>query len=254
MWDKPTLLNWLANLLFALAVAMMFYGILFAIVHLPIFPIREVKVTGEIKHVSEEQVKLIVAKHLKGNFFTLDLIKTRDAFVKLPWARNVSVRRRWPDTLSVEIEEHKVLARWGDIALVNTRGELFHAASDAELPVFYGPGESVRDVTKHYASFSKILNVADIKIARVSLSPRRAWEIKTNKDLLIALGREEKGREKVNTRLKKFTAAYEAVLKHLSAEIKYADLRYPNGFAVRKPKKLSMRVLPAVSGKTLETV
>ena len=45
-------------------------------------------------------------------------------------------------------------------------------------------------------------------------------------------------------RLDKFTAVYQAVLSHLNAEIKYADLRYPNGFAVRKPKKLSMQVLP----------
>ncbi len=244
MWDKPSALNWLANLLFALAVLMMFYGLLFVVVHLPIFPIREVKVIGQVNHVNEAQVRLIVDQHLKGNFFTLDLVKTRDAFEKLPWARNVSVRRRWPDTLSVQIEEHKALARWGDIALVNTRGELFHAASDVKLPVFYGPGESVKTVTKQYASFSKILNVADIKVTQLSLSPRRAWEIRTNQGLQIALGREEQGRERVNARLKKFTAAYEAVLKHLDAEIKYADLRYPNGFAVRKPKKLSMQVLP----------
>ncbi len=247
MWDKPGILNWLANLLFALAVAMMFYGLLFVVVHLPIFPIREVKVIGEVSHVSEAQVQLIVDQHLKGNFFTLDLVKARDAFEKLPWARNVSVRRRWPDTLSVQIEEHQALARWGDIALVNTRGELFHAASDVNLPVFYGPGDSVKMVTKQYASFSKILNVADIKIAHVSLSPRQAWEIKTNQGLLIALGREEQDREKVNARLKKFTAAYEAVLKHLDAEIKYADLRYPNGFAVRKPKKLSMQGWPVAA-------
>lgn len=244
MWDKPGLLNWFANLLFALAVAMLFYGVLYVLVHLPIFPIREVRVVGEVKHVNEAQVKLIVDRHLKGNFFTLDLIRTRDAFEKLPWARNVSVRRRWPDTLRVEIEEHKALARWGDIALVNTRGELFHAASDVRLPVFFGPGDSVKEVAKYYTGFSKVLNIADINIIRVSLSARRAWEIKTDTDLRIALGREEVGREKVNTRLKKFTAAYESVLKHLNADIKYVDLRYPNGFAVRKPKELSMRTVP----------
>ncbi|MCL4167118.1 UNVERIFIED_CONTAM: hypothetical protein GTU68_032477 [Idotea baltica] len=244
MWDKPLILNWLANFFYAVFVVLMLYGVLFAFVHLPIFPIREVKVIGEVTHVNQEQVRLIVAKHLKGNFFTLDLIKTRDAFEKLPWARNVSVRRRWPDALSVEIEEHKVLARWGDAALVNTRGELFHAATDTELPIFKGPENGVKEVTKHYASFRRILKSADIKIARVSLSPRRAWEIKTNKNLLIALGREEKGREKVNIRLKKFATVYESLLSHLGVEIKYADLRYPNGFAVRKPKKLSMQVLP----------
>ena len=88
MWDKPRLLNWIANLLFALSVVLMLYSVLFVVVHLPIFPIREVKVDGQLTHVNREQIKLIVAKHLKGNFFTLDLIKTRDAFEKLPWARD----------------------------------------------------------------------------------------------------------------------------------------------------------------------
>ena len=116
MWDKPTLLNWIANLLFALSVVAMLYAALYAVVHLPIFPLREVKIDGQLNHVSREQVKLIVGKHLKGNFFTLDLTKARDAFEKLPWARNVSLRRRWPDQLEVVVEEHQELARWGSIA------------------------------------------------------------------------------------------------------------------------------------------
>jgi len=239
MWDKPSLLNWLANFIYAISVVLMLYGALYVLVHLPIFPIREVKVIGAINHVNREQVQLIVAKHLKGNFFTLDLVKTRDAFEKLPWARTVSVRRRWPDALNVEIEEHNALARWGDIALVNTHGELFHAATDANLPLFYGPSDGVKEVTKQYAEFSKILNTADIKIAQVSLSPRRAWVIKTEKNLVISLGRLD-----MTARLKKFAVVYASVLSHLNAEIKYADLRYPNGFAVRKPQKLSMQVLP----------
>lgn len=239
MWDKPALLNWLANLFFAISVVLFIYGVLFVFVHLPIFPIREVKISGASDHVNREQVQLIVDAHLKGNFFTLDLVKTREAFEKLPWARSVSVRRRWPDALNVEIEEHVALARWGDIALVNTRGELFHAASDAELPMFYGPGDGVKEVTKQFADFSKILSRADIKVKQITLSPRRAWEIKTDENLIISLGRLD-----MAARLDKFTAVYQAVLSHLNAEIKYADLRYPNGFAVRKPKKLSMQELP----------
>jgi len=247
MWDKPRLLNWIANFLFALAVVLMLYAVLFVVVHLPIFPIREVKVDGQLAHVNREQIKLIVAKHLKGNFFTLDLIKTRDAFEKLPWARNVSVRRRWPDKLDVVIEEHKTLARWGNIALVNTHGELFQAATDAELPVFYGPGDGVLEVTKSYGSYSQILNKADIKIAQVTLSPRRAWEIKTNKSLLIALGRTD-----MDVRLSKFASAYQSTLSQLNVKVLYADLRYPNGFAVRKPispqaKLIAPKPLPTLA-------
>lgn len=252
MWDKPRLLNWIANFLFAMAVVLMLYAVLFVVVHLPIFPIREVKVDGQLTHVNREQIKLIVAKHLKGNFFTLDLIKTRDAFEKLPWARNVSVRRRWPDKLDVAIEEHQALARWGNIGLVNTHGELFQAATDADLPVFYGPGDGVMEVTKSYGNYSQILNKADIRIAQVTLSPRRAWEIKTDKELLIALGRVD-----MEARLNKFAGAYKSTLGQLNVKVVYADLRYPNGFAVRKPiglkpataKPLPVKATPAVPVK-----
>ena len=258
MWDKPRLLNWIANLLYALSVVLMLYALLFIVVHLPIFPIREVKVDGQLAHVNREQIKLIVAKHLKGNFFTLDLEKTRDAFEKLPWARNVSVRRRWPDKLDVVIEEHQALARWGNIALVNTHGELFQAAADAELPVFYGPGDGVLEVTTNYGAYSQVMNQANIKIAQVSLSPRRAWEIKTDKGLVIALGREE-----MQARLSKFARAYQSTLSQLNVNVAYADLRYPNGFAVRKPANLIYKqmldktldnALPAKSVKPIPAV
>ncbi len=246
MWDKPRLLNWMANFLFALAVVLFLYALLFVVVHLPIFPIREVKVDGQLMHVNREQIKLIVAKHLKGNFFTLDLEKTRDAFEKLPWARNVSVRRRWPDKLDVVIEEHQALARWGNIALVDTHGELFQAATDADLPVFYGPGDGVIEVTTNYGAYSQIMNKANIKIVQVSLSPRRAWEIKADKGLVIALGRED-----MQARLRKFARAYQSTLSQLNVNVAYADLRYPNGFAVRKPVNLNYK---SVLDKTLSTL
>ncbi len=246
MWDKPRLLNWMANFLFALAVVLFLYALLFVVVHLPIFPIREVKVDDQLMHVNREQIKLIVAKHLKGNFFTLDLEKTRDAFEKLPWARNVSVRRRWPDKLDVVIEEHQALARWGNIALVDTHGELFQAATDADLPVFYGPGDGVIEVTTNYGAYSQIMNKANIKIVQVSLSPRRAWEIKADKGLVIALGRED-----MQARLSKFARAYQSTLSQLNVTVAYADLRYPNGFAVRKPVNLNYK---SVLDKTLSTL
>src|SRR5450830_199770 len=230
MWDKPALLNWIASLLFALSVVVMLYAALFAVVHLPIFPLREVKVDGQLSHVSREQIKLIVDKHLKGNFFTLDLLKARDAFEKLPWARNVSLRRRWPDRLEVVIEEHQELARWGSIALVDTHGELFHAASGSDLPIFYGPGDGVIEIASQYGEFSKALKVANLDIANLTLTPRRAWQVTTENGMVIELGRVE-----MQARLEKFVSVYSATISGLNKKIAYADLRYPNGFAVRKP-------------------
>jgi cell division protein FtsQ len=230
MWHKPTLLNWIANLLFALSLVVMLYAVLYAVVHLPIFPLREVKVDGQLNHVSREQVQLIVAKHLKGNFFTLDLVKARSAFEKLPWARKVSVRRRWPDRLEVMIEEHQALARWSSVALVNQQGELFHAASGSDLPVFYGPNDGVIEVASQYDAFNKVLKTANLEIALLALTPRRAWQITTNNGIVIELGRVD-----MQPRLEKFASVYISTIAGLNKKITYADLRYPNGFAVRKP-------------------
>lgn len=230
MWDKPALLNWIANLLFAMSVVVMVYAVLYVVVHLPIFPLREVKVEGQLSHVSREQIKLIAAKHMKGNFFTLDLVKTRDAFEKLPWARSVSLRRRWPDKLEVSIEEHQELARWGSVALVNTHGELFHAASGSDLPVFYGPGDGVIEVASQYGEFNKTLKTAGLEISNLALTPRRAWQVTTTNGMVIELGRVE-----MQARLDKFANVYATTIAGLNKKISYADLRYPNGFAVRRP-------------------
>ena len=243
MWDKPTLLNWIANLLFALSIVFMLYATLFVVVHLPIFPLREVKVEGKLNHVNREQVKLIVAKHLKGNFFTLDLVKARNAFEKLPWARNVSLRRRWPDKLEVVIEEHQALARWGTIALVNTHGELFHAASGSDLPMFYGPGDGVIEVAAQFGEFSKALKKANLQIANLALTPRRAWQVTTTSGMVVELGRVE-----MQPRLEKFVSVYSSTIAGLNMKVTYADLRYPNGFAVRRP----MEATPAIENKGKE--
>ncbi len=232
MWDKPQALNWLANFLYALAFVLFLYGLLFVVVHLPIFPLKEVRVNGELSHVNREQISLIVKRHLKGNFFTLDLVQTRDAFRKLPWVRNVSVRRRWPDKIEVVVEEHQEMARWGNIALVNSYGELFHAASDSELPVFYGPGDGVKEVAEHFGSYSKLIETTGMRISQLALTPRRAWQITTNKKMVIELGREQ-----MDIRLTKFVSVYQSTLKQLGVNVRYADLRYPNGFAVRRPQQ-----------------
>jgi cell division protein FtsQ len=230
VWDKPQILNWIANALFAVAFVLFMYAVLFTVVHMPIFPLREIRVEGELKHVTREQVKLIASHYLRGNFFTVNLVKTREAFQKLPWARNVSVRRRWPNRLEVVIDEQQELARWGNIALVNTHGELFHAASDADLPVFYGPGDGIKEVAERFGAFNQLVNPIGLKVVEVTLTPRRSWQITTNKGLVIALGREE-----MEERLNRFTGVYAKTLGSVKGNLTYVDLRYPNGFAVRNP-------------------
>jgi cell division protein FtsQ len=230
MWDKPQILNWLANLLFGLASLIILYAGLLLLVHSPLFPVRQIHVEGSLSHVTKEQLQYIVRNELKGTFFTLDLDHTRSSFEKLPWVRQVNLRRRWPDRLEVTIEEHVALARWGTVALLNTYGERFDAASNDALPVLEGPDGSEFELAQGYLAFRDQLKTIERKPTHIWLSARRAWRIELDQGLTLEIGRDN-----VEGRLARFVDAYPRTLAGLGASVQYVDLRYPNGFAMRLP-------------------
>ena len=157
MWDRPALMNGLANALYAVAAVLALYIAWTLAARLPVFALREVRVGGELAHVTRDQIEGVVQRELKGNFFTLDLAATRASFEKLPWVRKASVRRQWPARLDVALEEHVPLARWARAALVNTHGEVFQAAYDGELPVFIGPEGMAREIAIQFRYFRSSL-------------------------------------------------------------------------------------------------
>lgn len=231
MWDRPDVLNRLADMLVAGAVLLAIYGAVHVVVRLPLFPLREVRVASALTHVTSEDIETVIKREIKGNFFTLDLAATRAAFEKLPWVRKGGVRRHWPARLDVTLEEHAPLARWGKRALVNTHGEVFEAVYAGALPVFVGPTESAKEIAIQYEYFRRSLAAIGKTPVQVRLSPRRAWEVRLDSGPTLELGR-----ERVEARLAQFVAAYSRTLGRLERRIDYVDLRYANGFAVRIPE------------------
>jgi cell division protein FtsQ len=239
MWDRPDALNRIADLLIALAVLLLLYGALHSVLRLPVFPLREVRVTNAVALVTREQVETLIRREINGNFFTLDLAAARTAFASLPWVRNVSMRRRWPDRLEVTLEEHVPLARWGNLALVNNHGEVFNAAYAGNLPLFVGPPESAKEIAIQFEYFRRSLAAIGKVPAQVQVTPRRAWQIRIEGGPTLELGREQ-----VEARLARFVGAYGRTLGRLDRRIDFVDLRYANGFAVRIPELRDERTAP----------
>jgi cell division protein FtsQ len=230
MWDRPDLLNRVANALLAAAALLTAYAAVWWIVRLPVFALREVHVTGEARHVTRAQVEAIVNSELKGTFFTLNLTRTRSTFEKLPWVREVNLRRRWPARLEVSVVEHVPLARWGNQALVNTHGEVFQAAFDGKLPTFVGPAGSAREIAIQYEFFRRSLSALGTPVL-VQLTPRGAWQVRLEGGPTLELGRED-----VEARLARYIEVHERTVGVLKRRVDYVDLRYANGFAVRIPE------------------
>ena len=200
-------------------------------------PIKKIVIAGEFKHIDKEQVDLISNQYIKSNFFKINLNKIRKAFKKLPWVREVSIKRKWPDELKVVIEEHKAIARWGKIGLVNSEGEIFHAASEDKLPMFIGPVEFVGEMTKKYMKINKILEEELMQVSIIALSKRLSWEISTNNRMKIILGKKD-----IINKLQIFIDNYQFALSELKSTIEYVDLRYRDGFSVRRTNKKYIRM------------
>ncbi len=229
MWDSARDMNAMANLIFALVTVLACLAAIHWVVRLPAFQLKTVRIEGMTDHLSRDQAEFIVGR-MKGDFFTIDLDRVRNDFEKLPWVRNVSVKRSWPLRIEVKLEEHVAMARWGADQLVDTHGDVFDASTDRKLPHFSGPFGSSSEVVAEYSAFSKSLVPLDRHIEAISLSERRSWELKLDDGMVIELGR-----EKMEQRLAEFAELYGSTVGQMGKHVDYVDLRYDNGFAVRIP-------------------
>ncbi|MBU0620260.1 MAG: cell division protein FtsQ/DivIB [Gammaproteobacteria bacterium] len=230
MWDNAPLLRSIANALFGISLVLVLYGAARYVLQLPVFPLRAVELTAAPQRVPVAALEKLVREKVSGNFFTVDLERTRQAFEQLPWVRKVSVRRKFPWSLEVEVEEQVVLARWNGTELVNTHGEVFAGKVEHKLPEFIGQPDSSLQVAQMYAELSAVLQPLQQQIVQLSLSPRYAWQVRLDDGMVIELGREE-----MQQRLARFVAVYPYSLAVLARPAKQVDLRYRSGFAVYLP-------------------
>jgi cell division protein FtsQ len=230
MWDNAPLLRTVANLLFGLSVVLMLYGAVRYVLRLPVFPLNTVELKSAPRQVSEELIARVVHEQVRGNFFTVDLKHARRSFEQLPWVRKVSVRRKFPWTLEVEVEEQVALARWNGTALVNTYGEVFTAASEEVLPAFIGQPDTSAQVAAMFGELSAELQPLQQQIVQLSLSPRFAWQARLSNGMVLELGREQ-----MQQRMARFVEVYPYSLATLAHAAMHVDLRYRNGFAAYLP-------------------
>jgi cell division protein FtsQ len=240
MWNNHRSLNFLANILITGVVLAIVYVIGARVLALPFFLLQQVQVevmdnnqasNKNLTHITRDQIEQIIHNSARGNFMMIDLKVLQRAFMELPWVRSVKILRDWPPTLNIFLEEHKLFAYWGETALVNTNGEVFHAITDnAFLPVFTGPDKSSQLIMRQYHIFNKLLQSTGYSIVEIALTPRHAWHIRLNTGTWLKLGKKQ-----MKHRLKRYVAAHTQHNENLQeyANSAYIDLRYPNGFAVR---------------------
>lgn len=193
-------------------------------------PIRKVVIEGEFRHLDPDDLRTVVTEAVDAGFFGVNVTEIREILLKEPWIQTATVRRVWPETLRVNISEQRPIARWGEHALLNERGEIFRPdveQAPSNIVLLKGPAGTESEVLKHYRKLFVELGRLGLGIEAVTLSGRHAWTVETKDGRTLVLGR-----KKFEARLAQFIFGYTHGLDDDWKCINRVDLRYTNGFAV----------------------
>lgn len=205
----------------------------------PMFSIRSIGIDGDVTRNGVSTIRANAAPHLAGTLFTLDLDAARKAFESVPWVRRATLKRVWPDRLSVRLEEHRPAALWraldGSERLVNTHGEVFEAnlgdVEDEALVVLSGPPGSAPTMLSLALRLAPVFEALQTPLATLELSGRGSWRAELASGASIELGRGSA--DEVIARAERFVRTAGQITAQYERPLVHADLRHAGGYAVR---------------------
>ena len=179
-------------------------------------------------------------------FFNPDIEDIQRNVEELPWVKNAYVRRVWPESITVHVEEHKPVARLGDRSLVTDGFKLFtppQLKGTAEprlkelvdgLPMLYSP-------ERRHVSLLRLLNETRFLLDQVEAplegmveDERRSLTLHLKNDVKVVIGHRE-----VEKRIKRFSEIFRPYVAPVYDDIAKVDMRYTNGFAMARKSAVS---------------
>lgn len=191
-------------------------------------PIKHVHIEGKFLRLDTNRMQELVSDKVRGGFFNINVVAIRNTLMALPWVKEVSVHRIWPDGLRVVVNEQTAVARWNETGLLNDQGHYFAPDKDSfpnGLPMLDGPEDSQKLLLDR---FNLLKQFHGLSVVHLRLNERRAWQFELDSGLSVVLGRKD-----FESRIDRFVYM---VIKNMGEKLSQAkeiDMRYTNGFAVR---------------------
>ncbi|EOI3578380.1 cell division protein FtsQ [Cronobacter turicensis] len=198
-------------------------------------PLSKLVVTGERHYTRNDDIRQsILALGAPGTFMTQDVNIIQNQIERLPWIKQASVRKQWPDELKIHLVEYVPIARWNDQHMIDTDGTAFSVPSDRAskqvLPLLYGPEGSENEVLQGYRSMGQVLAKDKFTLKEAAMTARRSWQVTLSNNIKLNLGRDD-----TMKRLERFVELYPVLQQQAQTDnkrISYVDLRYDSGAAV----------------------
>lgn len=215
--------------------------------------LSQLVLTGDNEFTKEDDIRTaILSLGLPNTYIAQDVDDIQQEIMRLPWIKQVSVRKQWPDRLIVHVEEYQPMYVWNDIFLLDRSGAVFSVPQDRldseGLPKLSGPvGKEKLILETFYQldAISKKLGSHNLtlSISEAIADDRNAWQLIVklcvtgfcvdNQNISLKLGR-----EKTVERYERFVRFFSDIQTNLPKDEKLVevDLRYENGISVKRQK------------------
>ncbi len=202
-------------------------------------PVRRVEVVGALAPAEAAQVRRRLTELAPGRLLSTDLGELREHLMALSWPRLVQVRRVWPDTVSIRIERQLVVAKWGGEGYLTAGGELVGGPDRAvSVPLLDCAVAAPKRALEIYQYLQDIAAQDGLEIRSLAENPLGEWRLE------LANGvRAQLGAHALSSRMERFVEVHRHLAEESERAVRYLDLRYANGVAVRfgEPELLAAR-------------
>ncbi|MHA7816710.1 MAG: cell division protein FtsQ/DivIB [Pseudohaliea sp.] len=227
---RASVSRWLNGLLLCSALGLVAVLALRAWEGLLAMPVGRIAVAGKLEHVQRDEVRRVVAGVLEGGFVGADLDALRGHLEGLPWVYEAAVRRRWPDTLEITVQEQLPIARWGEEGFLNHEASVFRPRAGSRwqgLPTLEGPPGSEQRLMDYYQRLRDMLAPLDLAVTTLRQDERGQLDARLAGGLRLRLGSED-----FLLRVQRFIDLYHNDLEARGPEVASVDMRYASGAAV----------------------
>ncbi len=208
------------------------------------FVTTNIDIVGDLGHSESDQLAATVAKISMGNILRVDITQAVEAAQSLSWVENATVRRKWPNTLEVQVNQRKIRARFNDNEYLDQFGTPFQSSTEVEqqLPHLSGPRNFAAEILTAYESWNTSVAHVGLNIQSLALSNHGGWEVvvspmrrpnaSADADVATTPITVRLGSGDINDRLRRFLKLYAEVFQSVHQNLAVIDLRYPDGVAV----------------------
>lgn len=189
--------------------------------------IEQVLVNGRLQVLPASELIKQVAWVKGQNFVGLDVDVVHQELQKLPLIAQLTVRKKWPDTLIIDVVEDVPVALWNGNKILSASGRLSDIPTGLDtqgLIKIQGSAQQVEQAARYYRRVQQSLNDLNIYIVDLTITAVDSIQVKLSNDWQVEFGRQYLD-ERI-MRLKQIIQVFPA------GKISKVDLRYGKGAAI----------------------